>query len=390
MDFPPEAIDLSPDSILAGAARIARLDDFGDESFREPMHRLMAALDEEGELTPVGRATQRARVVGLLVNRLRCEDYVRRHPEILDEQIAAPLVIVGLARTGTTMLQRMIASDPRMYCLYWWESRNPAPFPQPPGPDGLDPRVADARAEVAMMVESAPDLLSMHPITAEGPDEEIMLLEHSFFSTNPEAFVNLPKFGAWLDRQDQAPGYAYLKRLLQFLQWQKRRAGIEAERWVLKTPHHLGFMDLLFETFPDASVIQTHRDPVDTIPSLASLIHTIRSMGSDRADPLVTGKQWNDKMCRALDRCMEERALREDRFIDVWFKDALTNPIDQIRRIYEFAGMSLSDEAVAGMKRWRIDNSRDKRIAHSYTLEEFGLTEEGIRKDFEKYIDRFL
>ena len=142
VDFPPEAIDLSPDSILAGAARIARLDDFGDESFREPMHRLMAALDEEGELTPVGRATQRARVVGLLVNRLRCEDYVRRHPEILDEQIAAPLVIVGLARTGTTMLQRMIASDPRMYCLYWWESRNPAPFPQPPGPDGLDPRVA--------------------------------------------------------------------------------------------------------------------------------------------------------------------------------------------------------------------------------------------------------
>lgn len=390
LDFSPEAIDLSPDSILAEAVRIAGLDDFGDESFRAPMHRLTTALDEEGELTPVGRATQRARVVGLLINRLRCEEHIRRHPEILDEKIEAPLVIVGLARTGTTMLQRMIASDPRMHCLYWWESRNPAPFPRPPGPDGLDPRIADAKAEVALMVESAPDLLSMHPIDAEGPDEEIMLLEHSFFSTNPEAFVNLPKFGAWLDRQDQSSGYAYLERLLQFLQWQKRRAGIEAERWVLKTPHHLGFMNLLFETFPDASVIQTHRDPIDTIPSLASLIHTIRSMGSDRADPLVTGKQWNDKMRRALDRCMEERTLREDRFIDVWFKDALTNPIDQIRRVYEFAGMSLSLEAEAEMKRWRIDNSRDKRIAHSYTLEEFGLTEEGIRKDFAKYIERFL
>lgn len=390
LDFPPEALDLSPDSVLAEAVRITGLDDFGDESFREPMLRLMAALDEEGELTPIGRATQRARVVGLLTNRLRCEQHIRLHPEILDEKIEAPLVIVGLARTGTTMLQRMIASDPRIYCLYWWESRNPAPFPEPVGPDGRDPRIAQAEAEVAMMVESAPDLLSMHPIEAEGPDEEIMLLEHSFFSTNPEAFVNLPKFGAWLDEQDQSPGYAYLKTLLQFLQWQKRRAGVEAERWVLKTPHHLGFMDLLFKTFPDASVVQTHRDPVDTIPSLASLIHTVRSMGSDRADPLVIGKQWNDKMSRALDRCMAERASREDRFIDVWFKDALANPIRQIRRVYEFAGLSLSDEAEAKMKRWRIDNSRDKRIAHSYTLDQYGLTEKGIHRDFAKYIERFL
>jgi hypothetical protein len=267
--MPEQTISLEAESILAEAREKTGLDDFGDESFREPMARLLRSMEEEAELSEVGRAMQRARLVGLLVNRLRAEDHFARFPEILDEEIREPLVIVGLARTGTTMLHRMIASDARMISLLWWESRNPAPFPES-GEGGRDPRIADAEAEVAAMIEGAPDLVAMHPIEAEEPDEEIMLLEHSFFSTNPEAFINVPTFGAWLDEQDQTPGYVYLKKLLQFLQWQKKRAGGTGERWVLKTPHHLGFMNLLFEVFPDIRVVQTHRDPLQTIPSLAS------------------------------------------------------------------------------------------------------------------------
>jgi hypothetical protein len=283
----------------------------------------------------------------------------------------------------------MIASDPRMISLLWWESRNPAPFPEP-GEGRRDPRIVDAEAEVAAMIEGAPDLVAMHPIEAEEADEEIMLLEHSFFSTNPEAFVDVPTFSAWLDAQDQTPGYRYLKKLLQFLQWQKKRARGTGERWVLKTPHHLGFMDLLFEVFPDARVIQTHRDPLQTIPSLASLIHAIRSLGSEASDPRVAGRQWSGRMSRALHRCMEVRESREDRFIDVWFQNAMKDPLAEIRRVYEFAGMELTPEAEAKMRQWMVDNARDKRVGHSYTLEQFGLTEEGIRRDFAAYRERFI
>jgi hypothetical protein len=386
--MPEQTISLDAESILAEAREKTGLDDFGDDSFREPMERLLRSLEEEAELSAVGRAMQRARVVGLLVNRLRAEDHFERFPEILDEQIREPLVIVGLARTGTTMLHRMIASDPRIISLLWWESRNPAPFPDS-GDEGRDPRIADAEAEVAAMIEGAPDLVAMHPIEAEEPDEEIMLLEHSFFSTNPEAFANVPTFGAWLDEQDQTPGYRYLKKLLQLLQWQKKRAGGKGERWVLKTPHHLGFTDLLFAVFPDVRVIQTHRDPVQTIPSLASLIHAIWSLGSDAADPRVAGSQWSRRMSRALHRCMEVRESHEDRFIDVFFENAMRDPLAEIRRIYEFAGMELTPETEAKMRQWLVDNAREKRVAHSYSLEQFGFTEEGIRRDFAAYRERF-
>jgi hypothetical protein len=382
-------ISLDAESILDEAREKTGLDDFGDGSFREPMVRLLRSMEEEAELSPAGRSMQRARVVGLLVNRLRAEGHFKRFPEILDEEIREPLVIVGLARTGTTMLQRMIASDPRMISLLWWESRNPAPFPES-GEGGRDPRIADAEAEVAAMIEGAPDLVAMHPIEADGPDEEIMLLEHSFFSTNSEAFVNVPTFSAWLDEQDQTPGYVYLKKLLQFLQWQKKRAGGKGERWVLKTPHHLGFMDLLFEVFPDVRVVQTHRDPLQTIPSLASLIHAIRSLGSAAADPLVAGSQWSGRMRRALHRCMEVRESHEDRFIDVSFENAMGDPLAEIRRIYEFSGMLFTSEAEAKMRQWAVDNARDRRVGHRYTLEEFGLTEEGIRRDFAAYRERFI
>jgi len=388
-----DPLSLDRESILEEARLTAGSADFGDESFREPFERLVAALDSEARLNAVGKGMQRARIVGLLVNRLRTEAYIARYPEILDEQIREPLVIVGLPRTGTTMLHRMIASDAENHSLFWWESRNPAPFASPDEwlkAEGRDPRIADAEVEVAGMLEGAPDLMAMHPLEAEGPDEEIMLLEHSFYSTNPEAFVNVAAFGAWQDEQDQSAGYRYLERLLKFLQWQKVQRGESASRWVLKAPHHLGFMDLLFAVFPDARVIQTHRDPAQTIPSLASLIQAIRAMGSEHCDPKVTGQQWGARMSRAMRRCMEVRENHEERFIDVFFADVLDDPLEQIRRIYAFAGWEFTEDAVTSMQRWADDNSRDKREAHHYTLEEFGLSEADIQRDFAEYRARFV
>ncbi len=388
--FDPLSLEL--ESILGEARETTGLDDFGDDAHREPLSELLSAMEHEARLNPVGRGMQRARVVGLLVNRLRVEDHCKRFPEILAEEIHAPLVIVGLARTGTTMLQRMIAADPDVYSLLWWESRNPAPFPESSWEiaAGRDPRIADAEAEVEAMIEGAPDLAAMHPIEADGPDEEIMLLEHSFYSTNPEAFVNVPQFAAWLDEQDQSSGYRYLKKLLQFLQWQKKQRGESRKHWVLKTPHHLGFMDLLFEVFPGARVIQTHRDPLQTIPSLASLVFAIQTLGSDVCDAKKVGRQWSDRMSRALVKCMEVRRDHEDQFLDIGYRELVDDPIGQIRRIYPFAGWALSAEAISQMRQWSVDHSREKRDAHHYTLEQYGLTEDGIRADFAAYRARFI
>lgn len=387
-----KAASLDEASIIAEARDKAALTDFGDESFRRPMGKLLRAMEDEAMLNEVGRMTQRARIVGLLVNRLRAEDYFKRFPEILEEEICEPLVIVGLGRTGTTMLQRLLACDPRTLSVFWWESRNPAPFPNADrmADRSRDPRIIDAEDEVNAMIESAPHLAAIHPMEAEAPDEEIMLLEHSFFSTTPEALVHIPSYSAWLEQQDQTSGYEYLKNLLKFLQWQKKRSGISGERWVLKSPHHLGFLDLLFKVFPDAAVIQTHRDPVDTIPSWASLIYTLRSLASDSVDPKEAGRHWSRKFKNAMKRSMEIRDTGIGRFMDIWYQEVVKDPLAQLHRIYEFAGMELTPEVEQTMSKWTRDHSRDKRPAHRYTLEEFGLVKEQLQQDFAEYRERFI
>lgn len=387
--------DLDVTSILDEARSRTGLSDFGDGTFREPLERLLESMQSESRLHAVGRATQRERVIGLLVNRLRAEAAFAAHPEIADEAIRAPIVIVGLPRTGTTMLHRMMSADPNLHALLWWESRHPAPFDRVTageGPDRLGDaeRIAAAEAEVAAMIEAAPEVVAAHPMDPHAADEEIMLLEHSFFSTNSEAFVDVPSFSRWLDAQDQSPGYRYLRRLLQLVQWQKRQRGEVSERWVLKSPHHLGYLDLLFAVFPDAKIVQTHRDPVQTIPSLASLVHTLRRTCSDRVDAKAVGRQWSERMKRALEACMAYRGDDDPRFLDVAYETLVADPFAAIERIYAFAGLRQGDGARDAMKEWAVENARDKRPVHAYTLEEFGFTEAGIRRDFAAYRTRFL
>jgi hypothetical protein len=375
--------------LLAEAERRTGLHDFGDPAFREPLDRLLRSLREEARLNAVGVAVQFERNVGLLVNRLRTEEGYRRHPEIEDERIERPLVIVGLARTGTTMLHRMIASDPRWLALLWYESRNPAPFPNGEGA-AVDPRITDAEAEVAAMLAGSPDLIAAHPMDAHAPDEEIMLVEHAFTSWNPEAFCRVPGYSAYLDSIDLMPGYRYLLRLLRFLQWQKHRRGETASRWVLKAPYHLGSIDELFGIFPDARIAMTHRDPVQTVPSLASLVRTLYVLGSDTVDRLEIGTHWSRKLARALERAIASRAQHEDRFLDIHYAELVADPMAQVRRIYAHAGLELTAKAEAQMRQWAVENERDRRPVHAYTLEEFGYTQEGLRRAFSAYCERFL
>ena len=380
-----------PQALVADAMAVDGLTDFGDEDWREPLAILARSLDEEAQLNAIGRTVMRQRLVDILVTRLRVQAWLTRFPEIRDERIEAPLVIVGLPRTGTTMLHRTIAADPRMMAPLWYETRFPSPQLDWDFTLEGDRRIADAKAEVQAMVDANPELLSIHPMDAMGPDEDIMLLEQSLYSYNPQAFANVPSYDNWLERQDHSAGYAYFKTLLQFLQWQKKRSGQRGERWTLKAPHHLHFMDLVFKTFPDARVVQSHRDPVETIPSLASLTAGLWVIYSDRADPVEVGRQWAAKFASGMRRTMAVREQVGDQcFLDLWFKDTVSQPLEEIHKVYDFLGMELTPEASDEMTRWQAFNRRELRPPHEYTLAQFGFTEEGLKEQFSAYRERFI
>ena len=381
---------LNFDQIIVEAKERSGLSEFGSDVFREPLQRLLTAFEGEADLNETGRTIQRERIVNILVTNLQFEDYWKRYPEIADEEIQNPVVIVGLGRTGTTLLQRLLAADERFYSALWWEARFPVPLP---GEELNNPeiRIATAKAEVEQMYELVPNLGAIHPLDAMQADEEILLLEQSFYSSTMESAGNIPEFAAWLDAQDQTPGYEYLKRLLQFIQWQKKRRGIVAERWVLKSPHHIHYSDVLLSVFPDAQIVQTHRDPLVVIPSWASMNYSLWQQNSDSADPVIAGSHWNNKMATGMLRCMDVRdRSKPNTFLDVHFKDTATNPLGVASRIYDFIGWELNGKARGAMESWLARNSREDRPPHEYTLEMFGFTEEALSEKYAAYRERFI
>ncbi len=364
------------------------LSNFGDASYRRGLEVLCHSLDAEAKLSDFGRGLLWHKFVELLVNRLRIEDWFVRHPEIASEVLAAPLVIVGLPRTGTTLLQRLIAQDPSLYSMRWWESRYPVPLP---GEDLAHPseRMERARAEVKVMVDAMPKLMAIHPMDADEADEEVMLMEHSFMAAF-NAYANVPGYMQWLHASDETPAYDYLKRLLKFLQWQKRQRGITGQRWVLKAPHHLLRMGLLLKLFPGAQIIQTHRDPVDTIPSIASFIHTLWSIYGTAPDATAAGREWSALMARAFDHTMQVRAVQPQAFFDVQFLDTVKQPMEVVRAIYAHTGIALTPQAGQAMQKWLAANGREKREVHDYHAEDFGLSAQQLKTDFARYRSRYI
>ncbi len=405
---------LAPDQLVAEACDKAGSSDFGDdESFREGLRVLCESLEGEARLNAIGRATQHARIVDSLVTRLSVERYFARHPEIEDEDLGDPVVIVGLMRTGTTRLHRLLGAGPGFEVAAWWEVRYPAPFfgsdwsgsagsdSDGPGSDSRseDPRIAAAREEVRLTLEAVPVLASVHPWDAEGADEEVMLLEHAFTSWVPESGANVPSYSSWLDAQDLVPAYRYLARLLRFIQWQKKQsgrtpqgsAGGEKRRWILKAPFHLAYVDALFEVFPGLCILQTHRDPVETIPSGASMYRALHALNSDHVDPHRCGAKVRDRFGGALTRCMRSREKHPaDRFLDVDYRSVGRSPIDEARRIYDWLGARWTAEAKVAMQGWLRDNAREKRAAHEYDLSDFGFSEAGLAADFAEYRERYI
>ena len=383
-------MDLKLDALLNEASRRADgLSDFGDERFRAPAQVLLDAMNREGGLSAAGRQIWHSRLVELLRNRLLMEQFFKLHPEIEDEEIGGPIVIVGLPRTGTTLLQRILGCDPRFHSMFYWETRFPAPLTEPGAP-GPDPRIALAEAETQAMIAANPALLSIHPLDAREADEEGMLLEHSFQSFF-DCYADIPSYTQWMWHHDQQAAYEHLQRMLRFIQWQKRLRGETGRDWVLKTPHHLRQLDVLFKVFPKARVIQTHRDPLQTIPSIASFIYNLWKIHMSQPDPVRAGRQWSAIWVRGIAHSMAVRnEMPADRFLDVWFSDTLDKPLDVVRSIYDYLNISFPADTRERMQAYLEAHSREKRPVHEYGLEHYGLSEAQIETDFAAYRARYV
>ncbi len=376
------------DVFIQQAIEQTGLSDFGDTWFFAHIDALIPALNDEAYLSAEGAYGAQAMILGALTARLQHIDLIKRHPEILDERVHVSAVLTGLPRTGTTMLHRMIAAAPDLTAIRWYETQNYVPLSgEPRGKPA--PRIEAAEGILAYMLEKIPELMSIHPMSVTQPDEEVIILGKLFSSSMIESTYYVPSYAAWLDEQDPRPAYQDLVQILQSLQWQDPpRAG---KSWVLKTPGHLMAMDTVLEVFPDAKIVMSHRDPVATVPSYCSMEASLYRMGSDEIDNKTIGAYWQTRLADWLERFMRARAAADPaRFIDVAYTDLLKTPAEQGERILSEAGIPLSAEIRAGMEEWIEANRREHRAAHKYSLEDFGLTEDGIKAAFKTYCENHL
>jgi hypothetical protein len=380
------ALRLDDGALRARAIRRTGLTDFGDPAFGEPLARLLHALEHEAHLTLLGRMIARGDVVRLLENRLRMTDVRHRHPEIEREDVARPIFVVGLPRTGTTILHELLAQDPANRVPMTWEVMHPWPPPER-ATFADDPRVAAVDKHFAGIERLIPGFQTMHPMGARLPQECVALTAHDFATMLFSTTYDVPSYQAWLDAADLRWVYAAHRRQLQYLQWHCR-----GERWVLKSPGHLWALDALLAVYPDAAIVQTHRDPLAVVASLASLVNLLRRLGSDRVDAHAVGAEWSARLAAGLERAMAVRARglpASTRVVDVRFGDFMRDEIGTVRGIYDQLGLRLEAEAEARMRRFLTANPRDKHGRHRYTLAAAGLAAANERRRFAAYQERF-
>jgi hypothetical protein len=380
---------LSMQGVLADAQRKAGLGDFGDEAFLEPLEILIDSINREAALNPVGRAIIRGRLVGVLINKLVAHDTIKKHPEILDIRVEAPIVVAGLARTGTTLLHRLIAEDPAIRSLASWEAINPAPHVRRHARTGKDPRYAQAALAAKGLRYMSPGFFAIHPAEPDAPEEEVILLEQAFLTTTPEAMMNVPTYSNWLEQQDHVPAYRALKRMMQYLQWQRPGPDVPV-RWVLKTPHHQEYFDPLLEVFPKATIVHTHRDPLKTSASFFSMVTHLQMIFSDDVDPNRVAQHWLNKIENMARRTMATRARVNDQgFVDVSYYDLVRDPMPEVERVYEAARAVLTPEARTAMEASRKVHKQHKYGKHKYSLADFGMTEDDVEPRIAAYRARF-
>jgi len=366
---------LSRDDLLDDAVRRAGFDDFGAPAFMEGLDALIGSIGENRQIPEAARPMVEARVSEPLVQRLRLYGERARHPEIARQKIVAPLIVIGLPRSGTTFLHALLSRDPVARSPMAWQISNLSPPPRQETID-TDPRIAATEAAQARLPE---DFKLMHLVGPRLPEECNTIMAPSFVSPNFDSGLHVPEHMQWFMQADAGPALEVHRHTLQHLQ-----AFTAGDRWVLKAPPHMFHMAALIAAYPDAQIVFPHRDPADTIPSLASLIASIRGWIFPEVDKARIGQEQLEYWATALERAL---AFRDDpaqavRFCDVSYADLVARPMETAAAIYDHFGMTFSAAAEAAMRAFLADKPKDKHGTHRYTLEEFGLTRDMVADRF--------
>lgn len=376
-------VDLHPEALLTAAIERTGLDDFGDPAFRERLEVLCTALRDEAGLSDTGLGIAFEQLVGNLVNRLRLEALIADHPEIEDIAIERPIVICGLPRTGTTHLHNLLAADPALRYLPYWESLEPVPGP---GEDTPEPRRQRCGAGLEMVNTSMPEFRRMHDMTVEHAHEEIQLLANDISGMLFETTYYVPSFAAHYKAHDQSASYAYLKRSLQAMQW--LRGGT---RWVLKSPQHLEQFPTLAATFSDATFVVTHRDPVDMTLSMMTMICYAMRMAVTQPDVAKVTEHWLKRIDDLLAGCIRDReVLPAGQSIDVRFDDFMADERGTLAGIYRLADQPFGDDVRAAMTDFLTEHPRGRYGGVIYDAANLQLDPAALAERFRGYRERFL
>jgi len=366
---------------MADAKAATGLADFGDESFKEGLSRLLASLQNEVELSDAAAAQQVAAITRRLANRLQVEDWCRTHPEVAAVKVGPSVSITGLPRTGTTALANILSLEDQFRCLRSWEQTQVTP-PPVLGQDDQDPRRIAAVANYERMMRERPEMKALHLWDADTTEEDVELLGMSFRAQ--QFALPLYTYHAWWRETDLTAAFAHHRRVIQVLQ--SRRP---PDRWLFKAPAHCYHLEAFMAAYPDARVIMTHRDPAKAVPSAISFVSALMPPAA-RVDPVELGRRNAEHLRVGVERAIAARKrLGEHRFFDLHHKEFVADPMGSLERIYAFLDLELTPSTRGKMEAWHAENRSGAHGVHRYTPEQFGLSAAQIRSDYDFYIKRF-
>ena len=382
--------ELAVNALLQQAREATGLSDFGDDWFLRPLTRLVDDVNREaGLVSPESSAG--ARIQGALADRLQLEQYFKDHPEAAQERIDLACAIIGLPRTGSTMVHRLLSASPKLTALWWWETAFPFPLPGE-AMDDPAPRQEAAKGMVDWLLSEWPDFESIDPMDAMAINEEVVLLDRTFLSTTYDSMMPIHGYGHWQAEQDHEPAIRYLFRFMQVIQHQRVARGEVRRPWVFKTPHYvMGALAGLLKVWPDVKLVMTHRDVGDVLPSYCSMCASLSVNSSTSYRKEAQGAHWTRRFRDGLNRLEAIRAtLPAGQVIDVAYRDTVTDPQGTGEKILAALGYAPDADDRQAMQQAIAANAREARPKHKYSAADFGLTPEGIAQDFADYHKQYL
>jgi Sulfotransferase family len=375
---------LTPSSITEAAVKAAGESDFGSDSYVEPLSVFLRACLDEADLTTFGRLLISKMLAAALANRIELHRWSLDHPAVHAERIDSPWVIVGLPRTGTSVLSMLLGLDPMARPLLQWEAAHIIPPATLEGAD-QDPRIARTAKELDGLMKLNPPLRAMHPFGATLAQECVSLFMYDLRTMALETQAHVPSYARWLETCDMAPAYAQHRLSLQTLQSTQ-----PTERWVLKTPNHLWHLEALLATYPDARIVWTHRDPGPVVTSLASLANAGQRPLTWRSDPVPTANEWKRKCAFALGSAVAfDQKLDEGWCQHLHYDTLMEDPLAAVRQLYRSFGSEVSSLHARRMEAFLETRPKDAFGTHRYDPSDFGWTYPGLAEEFRDYTDRY-